>query len=450
MDPKQKNILLLGLTAVLVAASWLLFMPPDKKITQGLDIQGGLSVILTAESTQTVTTADMDRAETIVRNRVDKLGVKEPSIQRQGNDSILVEIPGIESPEEALEVLGSTGQLEFVAVESINDSAAVAALAGAGAENVRLQEGTYEPFMTGEVVTGATVGQNPNTGEITVNVTMNQEGTDTWGQFTSTNIGKQVAIVLDGVVQSAPAVRSAITDGRTEISGNFTAESGKKLKTVLETGALPVSLTFSESRVVGPTLGQDALRQGVLAVLIGLGLVALYVLAFYRGLGLLTAGALIVFASLYLGILATLSRLGFFSLTLPGIAGIVLTIGLAADSSILILERFKEEVRMGKTIRSAANSGSKHGMFTSIDADLVTLVSAAVLYLVAIGPVKGFALTLMIGITCDIIMMIIFKRPSLIVLAESVIPKAPALWGVDKERLAATPAKDLKGGAARG
>jgi preprotein translocase subunit SecD/SecD/SecF fusion protein len=144
-----------------------------------------------------------------------------------------------------------------------------------------------------------------------------------------------------------------------------------------------------------------------------------------------------------------MSQIGVFALTLPGIAGIVLTIGLAADSSILILERFKEEVRRGKTIRSAANSGSRHGILTSLDADLVTMVSAGVLFLVAIGPVKGFALTLMIGITCDIVMMLLFKRPALMLLAETLIPKAPAFWGVPKERVA-TPFAATKGGGARG
>lgn len=447
MDPKQKNILLLGLAVVLVAASWFLFWPPGKKITQGLDIRGGLSVILTAESSQTVTAADMERAELIVNSRVNALGVRETTVQRQGNDSILVQIPGIKDAAEALQVLGSTGQLEFVEVASITDSQTVASLAS-GQDDVKLKKGTYKPFMTGEVVTQATVGQN-QTGQIVVNVTMNPDGRKKWAEVTTRLFPTQgqVAIVLDGVVKSAPSVQSAITDGRTEISGNFTPESAKQLKTVLETGALPVSLEFSESRVVGPTLGQDSLRQGVLAVVIGLSLVALYVLLFYRGLGLLTWGALIVFASFYGGILALLSKLGFFALTLPGIAGIVLTIGLAADSSILILERFKEEVRLGKTIRSAANSGSKHGIMTSVDADVVTLVSAAALYVFAIGPVKGFALTLMLGIACDIIMMLLFKRPSLMLLAESVIQKAPAFWGVPKERVAPS-GKAPKGGVA--
>lgn len=449
MDQKQQNILLLAIAMVLVVGSWAFLWPPSEKITQGLDLQGGLSVILTAqESTTTpVTAAVMDRAELIVRNRVDRLGVREASIQRQGNDSLLVQIPGISNAQEALAVLGSTGQLEFVDVASITDSATVTAIT-TGDDNVKLPAGSYEAFMTGEVVRTAAVSQNPTTGQIEVNVTMDAEGTQTWGEYTTANVGKLVAIVLDGTVQSAPVVNEPITDGQTAISGSFTAETAKQLKTVLETGALPVSLEFSESRVVGPTLGQDSLRQGVLAALIGLALVAVYVVAFYRGLGLLTVGALLTFASLFMGILAVMSQLGLFALTLPGIAGVVLTIGLAADSSILILERFKEEVRMGKTIRSAANSGSRHGMLTSIDADLVTLVSALVLYLVAIGPVRGFALTLMIGIVCDIIMMVLFKRPVLVLLAESTIGKAPAFWGVDKEQATAPQAKVKKGGVA--
>ena len=181
---------------------------------------------------------------------------------------------------------------------------------------------------------------------------------------------------------------------------------------------MPVTLKFSDSRVVGPTLGQESLRAGVLAALAGIALVALYLLVFYRGLGLLSWVAIFGFVSIFLGLLALLSTFGWFALSLPGIAGVVLTIGIAADSSILINERFREEVRFGKTIRSAAVSSTRHAIGTSVDADLVTLVSALVLYLVAIGPVRGFALTLMLGILCDITMMLLIKRPMVILLAE--------------------------------
>ena len=448
MDRKQKNILLLAITGVLVVASIALFWPPGERITQGLDIRGGLSVILTAESTTTVTAADMERANTIVKNRVDSLGALEASIQRQGSDSLLVQIPGIQDPQQALQVLGSTGQLEFVNVQAIEDTATVAAITSQA--NARIDKEKYQDavFMTGEVVTQATVSQNSTTGQIVVNVTMDSAGTKTWGEFTTANIGKPVAIVLDGVVQSAPTVQNAITDGQTEISGNFTADSAKQLKTVLETGALPVSLTFSESRVVGPTLGQDSLQKGLTALAVGMLLVALYMLIIYRGLGVIAVASMAVFAILFVGILALLSRFGLFSLSLPGIAGVVLTVGMAADSSVLILERFKEEIGLGKTIRSAADSGSWHGVMTSVDADLVTLVSGLALYFVAIGPVKGFAFTLMIGIACDFAMMLMFKRPLIMLLSESILPKAPRFWGLGRAIDTAARSAALKGGGA--
>lgn len=448
MDPKQRNAIALALIAILVVGSWVLFWPPQDKITQGLDIQGGLSVILTAKETSTtaVTNDVMDRAELIIRNRVDRLGASEASIQRQGADSILVQLPGIKNADEALKVLGSTGQLEFVDVASITDTAALAAI-NAGQDNVQLKEGTYKVVMTGEVVTNATITTDQNTGKLEVDVQMDETGSKTWATYTGANVGKQVAIVLDGTVQSAPVIQNAITGGSTAITGNFTPEEAKKLKTVLETGALPVSLEFSESRVVGPTLGQDSLHQGVLAAAIGLGLVAVYLIVFYRGLGVIAVSALIVFASTFLGILAALSYFGWFALSLPGIAGIVLTIGLAADSSILILERFREEIRMGRSVRAAAKSGSLHAVWTSVDADLVTFVSALMLFSVAIGPVRGFALTLMIGIGCDIAMMVLYKRPLLIVLGENFLQKAPGFWGIPKVT-APEKAASKKGGVA--
>jgi preprotein translocase subunit SecD/SecD/SecF fusion protein len=274
------------------------------------------------------------------------------------------------------------------------------------------------------------VTSDPQTGEISVSVTFNSEGSQKWAEITGARVGQPIAIVLDGTVESAPVVRERITGGETQISGDFSVEEAKRLKTVLETGALPVTLTFSESRVVGPTLGQDSLRAGVLAALIGLGLVAIYMALYYRGLGVISWVSLFCFSSIFLGVLSLLSLGGWFALSLPGIAGIVLTIGLAADSSILIFERFKEEVSLGKTYRSAAKSGTRHAIMTSLDADLVTFVSALVLFVVAIGPVRGFALTLMIGITIDLTVAVLFTRTAVVMLAESVIPKAPGLFGV--------------------
>lgn len=456
MDPKQRNVWSLALVAILVIGSWALFWPPSQKITQGLDLQGGLSVILTAVKTkagQVIDQSTMDRAQTIMSSRVDKLGASGATIQRQGQTAILVQLPGIKNRQEALGILDKTGVLEFVDVASINDSATIAAIEaynnnkGAG-QAPTLTAGTYTPIMTGERITQATVGTDPQTGQIVVNVSFDSKGSQIWSDYTTKNVNKNVAIALDGVVYSAPVIKEPITSGQTQISGSFTTDEAKKLSTILQTGALPVKLVVSDMLSVGPTLGQDSLHQGVLAAIIGFALVAIYMLVFYRGLGLLTWGSLFVFASLYLGTLALLSSFGWFSLSLPGIAGVVLTIGIAADSSILILERFREEVRFGKTYRSAAKSGTRHAIGTSADADIVTFVSALVLFAVAIGPVKGFALTLMIGIVLDLTTAILFTRPTIILLAENVIGRSPAFFGIAKEAVAAPSKKGAKGGVA--
>lgn len=232
------------------------------------------------------------------------------------------------------------------------------------------------------------------------------------------------------MVQSAPAVQSEIPNGRVQITGNYTLDEANNLVTILQSGSLPVTLSYSQSQVVGPTLGQDSLLAGLISAIVGLIIVILYLLFYYRGLGILTAGAMIVFALLYLGLLAGLSLMGLFSLSLAGIAGIVLTIGMAADSSILVLERFREEIRMGRSVRASSISGVKHGIFTSLDADVVTMITAIVLFIVATGSVKGFGLTLGLGICCDIVTMFLFKGPVIRLLAPKVIANNPGFWGV--------------------
>lgn len=427
MDPKTRNVVALATIIILVAVSWWLFWPLDTSITQGLDIKGGVQVILTAKPIgNTVLTEDsMTRTEAILTERVNGLGVSEASVQRQGNDSLLVQLPGIKNSEDALQALGSTGRLDFVDLRSIETS-----------ENldygVKVPEGSYDTSAV--VVAGASVrtagasidAQN----QPAVSLEFDKEGTDAWGAYTTANVGQYIVILLDNVVQSVAQIREPITDGSTQISGSFTAEEAKRLSAVLQAGALPVELSPSSTQIVGPTLGGESLRAGLLAGLIGLGLVALFMLFYYRGLGVVALFSFSMYLSLLFGVVALMSKLGVYALTLPGIAGLVLTVGLAADSSILIFERFKEEVRMGKTFRTAAKSGTRHAIGTSIDADLVTFVSALVLFIVAIGPVKGFALTLMLGIACDLTIAILFTRTAVVLLAENVIPKAPWLFGV--------------------
>jgi preprotein translocase subunit SecD len=425
MDAKQKNYLALaGIVFLLILSAWS-FMPVQTTIRQGLDLQGGLSVILTADKAKATEEA-MTRALTIINNRVNGLGVSEATVQREGQNSILVQLPGVRDQKSALEALGSTGQLEFVEVASLP-----ATLQAQVKDGAKLPKGTYTPVLTGEVVTNAAArADSQRPGQFAVSMSFNASGTKVWGEVTSRNIGKPIAIVLDGIVQSAPSIRNAIMDGNSEISGTFTADEARRLAAVLESGALPVELKFSETQSVGPTLGQDSLRQGVLAALLGICLVAVYLAIYYRGLGVIAWVSLGSFVALYLGVLATLSRAGYYALSLPGVAGIVLSIGLAADTSILIFERFKEEVAMGKTPRTAAKSGTRHAILTSLDADAVTFMSAIPLAALAIGPVKGFAITLMLGIVCDLTVAVLFTRPAVMLLAESVVGKIPVFFGV--------------------
>lgn len=445
LDARRYGATLLALVVVLILCvlySW----PLNEKITKGLDIQGGVSVVMSASkpNNEAVSSEELDLATTIVQNRVNSMGASEATVQKQGSNNILVQIPGATDPEKALETIGRTGLLEFVNLYDISDVDALEKIR-AGAPQVKLKEGSYKAFMSGSSIERVAIGpESEGSAYYSVNLRLDSEGTKNFAEVTKelAPIHGQIAIVLDGVVNSAPAVQSVISTGEVSITGRYTLEGAQQMKTVLDSGSLPVHLSYSESRVVGPTLGKASLMQGLIAIAAGLILVAVYLFFFYRGMGLLTTGSLLVFAIVYLGILAGLSKAGVFALSLPGIAGIVLTIGMAADSSILVLERFREEIRSGKSIRSASVSGVKHGISTSLDADVVSLVSALALFFIAIGPVKGFGLTLALGILCDIITMFVFKGPLLRLLALKQIRRHPGFWGV---------AKDAEiGGVARG
>lgn len=448
MKSKPTNVYALVALAVLVALSIWQFWPVDEKITQGLDIKGGLSVTLTAEplSGSELTEDTMSRVETILVERVDGFGVSEATVQRQGRNAFLVQLPGVSNAEEALKILGEPGKLEFVDMSSITDTATVeliekhleAEYSGDATALPKLDETRYEPFMTGEVITDARVTTD-ELGNPAVSVSMNEQGAKIWAEVT-TRLAPQrgrVVIILDGYAKSAPAVQTPILDGDTLITGNFTVEEAKGLAAILQSGAMPASIVVDEARVVGPTLGKESLQQGLIAGLVGLALVALFMIAYYRGLGLVSVASLAIYGVLMLGTLAVLSRMDAFALTLPGVAGLILSIGVAADTSILVFERLKEEIDAGKTHRSAAKSAVKHAIITSLDADVVTLVSAIALYALAIGPVRGFAFTLMLGIVIDLVAALLFTGPVVRMLAEGPMSKAPAFWGV-------------KGGDARG
>lgn len=450
----RRNIWLLVATLLLIITSIALFVPPQDKINLGLDIRGGLSVVMTAdtEGGAPVTDEQMEDSRTIIENRVNALGASEATVQVQGTDQIIVQIPGLEDSEEALKTIGSTGQLIFADITTFTDDDVVEKIqAGSYGENTQLEDefgysfpaeedaelevepGTYDVLLTGDNIEKISVDRASQTSAYyAVNLELDPEGTQAFADATRNLVAMngQIVIILDDKVESAPGVQSIITDGRVAITGNYSADEANAFRTVLESGSLPVNFDISQSQVVGPTLGLDALFAGLIVVLIGLACVMLYLLIFYKGLGIITAAAVLVMAVLYLGILAALSAFGLFSLTLSGVAGIVLTIGMAADSSILTVERFREEIRMGKSVRAASQSGVRHAIFTSIDADLVTLVSALCLFFLASASVKGFGLTLSLGIFCDIAMMLLFKAPLIRLLAPRSIQKHPEFWGI--------------------
>lgn len=440
MSPQvRRYVSTLVVLVVVLGVCVLGFTPLGERITTGLDIQGGVSVIMRAQNTDgsTPSSGDMVTATSIVQNRVNALGAAETSVQQQGSSSILIQIPGATNADEVIDTLGQTGHLEFVRVDQIGDADALARLDSPNSKDIELKEGTYTPFMDGSCISHVTISQD-NTkagGGYSVNLTLNDEGTKRFSDVTSELAATRgrIAIVLDGVIDSAPVVQSAITNGQVSITGHFSLDDAQQLKTVLDSGSLPVTLTYSESRVVGPTLGQDSLHQGIFAIAVGVAIVIVYLFLFYHGLGLLTMGSLGVFAVLYLGLLALLSHFGAFALTLPGLAGVVLTTGSAADSSILVLERFREEIRMGRSVRQASVSGARHGIQTSLDADAVTMVTALALFFVAVGSVKGFGLTLALGIVCDVITMFCFKAPVLRLLARRQIEHHPRFWGVAQD-----------------
>lgn len=452
-SPNRRNVWLIILTTLLVIGACFAFIPPQEKINQGLDVQGGLSVVLSANTTDgsDISSDDLEKSRSVIESRVNALGASEAVVQVQGNNQILVQIPGMTDAETALNTIGKTGVLEFARADSFTNEEDKTAISNGTYANQQTftddfgnsfqgtqttysdVKGSYTPLITGENITSVSVDRASETGtDYAVNIKLDSEGTKAFAEATKELASDkgQIVIILDGQIQSAPAVQSEITGGEVSITGNYTLKEAQALQTVLESGSLPVSFKYEQSQVVGPTLGQDALASGVLVALIGLILVILYLLFFYHGLGLLTAAAMAVFAVLYMGLLGLLSSLGLFSLSLAGLAGVVLTIGMAADSSILVLERFREEIRMGRSVRAASVTGVRHGILTSIDADLVTLVSAFTLFFLASASVKGFGMTLALGIICDIVMMLILKAPLVRLLAPISIAKHPGFWGI--------------------
>ena len=356
-----------------------------------------------------------------IRNRVDQFGVAEPSIQQQGDNRILVQLPGVQDPERAKALIGKTALLEFKLVnEGANVEQVVAGQVPPGSELLnqrRVDKQTKEerriPYvaekkalLTGADVANARVSIDQNTSEPYVSLELTPAGGRQFAELTSANVGRRLAIVLDGNLYSAPVIRERIPSGQAQITGGFTSEEATDLAIVLRAGALPAPVQVLEERTVGPSLGADSIRKGIVSSAAAAIAVVLFMLIYYRLSGLIADVALA------LNLLVLLAALAGFhaTLTLPGIAGVVLTIGMAVDTNILIFERIREELRSGKTVRAAIEAGFARAFRTVIDTHVTVLVSAAILYQFGTGPVKGFAVTLAIGIFASLFTAVFFTR----------------------------------------
>ncbi len=366
---------------------------------------GAIQVLVTDAAINDRIRRAVDQSIEVLRRRVDALGTTEPIIERQGNDRILVEVPGLQNPERLKEILGTTAKLEFRLVAN----------PGEDPSNYEMLDQTDQPgklpvekqvMVEGEDLTDAQPGFDPRTGEPVVNFRFNIRGGQRFGEVTSENVGRLFAIVLDGKVISAPRILGPITGGSGQISGHFTVESANNLAILLRAGALPAKLTIVEERTIGPGLGEDSIKAGEHAAFVGAGLVLFYMLITYGTFGIFANIALAVHVAF---IFAALILLGA-TLTLPGIAGIVLTIGMAVDSNVLIYERIREENHAGRSIISSLDAGFKRAFATIVDSNVTMFVAAAILYFLGSGPVRGFAVSLGLGIMTSIVTAVTMTR----------------------------------------
>ena len=373
----------------------------------------------TADYQKYIENLTMDQALRTIRNRIDQFGVAEPDIRKQQGNRLIVQLPGLDDPKRAINIIGQTAHLEFKLVDELAD------LQAAVNGNVPLEselafmyvKGTdadatgtpivlkTEAVLTGEYITDANV-QFDSFGQAYVGMNFNARGAKIFEDVTGANIKKRLAIVLDGSVHSAPVIQDRIAGGRASITGQFTTEEAHDLAVVLRAGSLPAPVTVLEERTVGPSLGQESIDKGFLAALIGGVLVLLFISIYYRRAGLIASFAIILDITL---IMAGLAAFGA-TLTLPGIAGIILTIGMAVDANVLIYERIREELWSGESVSTAIQNGFQRATVTIIDSNLTTVIAAVILYQFGTGPIRGFAVTLTLGIIASMFTAIFVSR----------------------------------------
>ena len=372
--------------AIVIVSGIVLYLRP---FNLGLDLKGGVHVVLEADpSAGEVTNENMSGVVSIIERRINALGVSEPLIQREGARRIIVELPGIHDQQQAIDTVGRTALLEF------KDPSGKTALDGSYLRDVRLGTDRY--------------------GQPAIDLEFDSEGVQLFAQLTTRYQGQATAIVLDGEVLQTVMIREPILEGRAQITGGMTVEEARHMVVLLQEGSLPVPMQIMEIRNVGPTLGQDSIDRSFRAGIVGVILVLIFMGLYYKLPGIVADLALLVYVVIVLGILSAIDAV----LTLPGIAGIILSVGMAVDANVLIFERVKEEIADGKRLTSAIEAGFSRAFATILDSNITTLITAAVLFYVGTGGVRGFAVTLGVGILVSMFTAIVVTRSILNIVAD--------------------------------
>ena len=444
----RKDRMRLWVVLVVIVAALAYSWPIAGRVNLGLDLKGGAHIVLQAKDTpeNPIGEDGLDRLLAVLRNRVDQYGVAEPIIQKSGKDRVIIDLPGVQDPAAALELIGKTALLEFrevldvsappppapvrknydddpqfaraqekwqAAVELAQNAAPdfEARAKGIDGAVVSKSEDEHRFYLLGEtLIAGKDLKDasiNPDSlGRMGVSISFNPEGAKLFEEATARLVGKQLAIVLDGVTISAPVVQDRIAGGNAQITGRFSADEATRLSIMLKAGALPIAVEIAENRSVGPSLGADSIRQGLQAGLIGAAMVFVFMLIYYQFNGLAANVALMVTMLLVFAGLIAFNA----TLTLPGIAGIILTIGMAVDGNVLIYERMKEEQRAGKTPLAALDTGFRKALVTILDSNITTLIAAIVLFYFGTGSVRGFGVTLSIGLVASVFSNVVVTR----------------------------------------
>ncbi len=412
---KNKVKLFWFIVLVVIAAIYFIATKPTKL---GLDLVGGSRLVLEAQTTATmpeITQDMMNSLQFAIENRVNKLGVAETVVQRQGDKRLVVEIPDVTDLDKAKQFIGETAELEFKKMAMVNG-----------------QLDWVSTGLTGKDLNKSMVSSNPNNGQWVVSLEFNNEGAKKFADLTRELVGKQMAIFFNGELQSAPNVNEPITGGHAQITGGgnsgFAYEEAKQMVDLLNAGALPVPAKIIEENTVGPTLGADSIARSKMAGMIGIGLVMIFMIAYYRAPGIIADIALCIYGL----ILFALFKVIPVTLTLAGIAGFILSIGMAVDANILIFERTKEELKAGRTLFTAINSGFDRA-FTSIwDSNITTIISCIILYMLGTSIVKGFALTLALGVAVSMFTAITVTRNFMHLIFGTGDLKHPEWFGIKK------------------